>query len=193
MNDARFEARSADGTAREELHFRCIEMRGFRRADGLYEVEGWVTDRKSSNFTAPGGGMTVKAGDPIHDMGLILTFDDDLIVHDIQTRTTKAPYAECPAGGDALRALKGARIASGWGREVRNRLERSRSCTHLVELLIPLGTTALQTLGAVRTSFGEVADVNGRPVKIDSCYSYRAAGQVVLRRWPEWHRGTVEG
>lgn len=27
---------------REELHFRSIEMRGFRRSDGLYEVEGRV-------------------------------------------------------------------------------------------------------------------------------------------------------
>ena len=31
---------------REEIHHCRIEMRGFRRSDGLYEVEGRVTDRK---------------------------------------------------------------------------------------------------------------------------------------------------
>lgn len=29
---------------REELHFRRIDMRGYRRSDDLYEVEGRVTD-----------------------------------------------------------------------------------------------------------------------------------------------------
>jgi hypothetical protein len=32
---------------RAELHFRRIDMRGFRRSDGLFEVEGRITDRRS--------------------------------------------------------------------------------------------------------------------------------------------------
>ena len=40
----------ADPT-REELHFRRIDMRGYRRSDGLLEVEGRVTDRKPTDFT----------------------------------------------------------------------------------------------------------------------------------------------
>jgi len=45
------------GVAREELHFRRIDMRGYRRSDGLYEVEGRVTDVKPRDF-APGADTT---------------------------------------------------------------------------------------------------------------------------------------
>jgi len=35
---------------RNELHFRRIDIRGFRRSDGLFEVEGRVVDRKPHDF-----------------------------------------------------------------------------------------------------------------------------------------------
>ena len=183
------EPSSAGATvSREEVHFRRIDMRGFRRSDGLYEVEGRVTDRKPHDLTVPGDGRTVPAHQPIHDMGVQLVFDEDMVVHDVRTFTQSAPYAECAEGGRALQSLKGLRIASGWSREVRNRLGAGRSCTHLAELLIPLGTVAFQSVSELRMSRPEQLDKAGRPVKIDSCYAYRAEGEVVLHRWPQWHR-----
>ena len=35
---------------REEVHLRAIEMRGYRRADGDYEIEGRVTDTKTRDI-----------------------------------------------------------------------------------------------------------------------------------------------
>ena len=58
------------GVTREELHFRRIDMRGYRRSDGLLEVEGRVTDRKPNDFTPYSGGRHVPAGVPVHDMGV---------------------------------------------------------------------------------------------------------------------------
>ena len=57
---------------REELHFRRIDMRAWRRADGLYEVEGRVTDHKPHDFTTADGMKRVPANEPIHDMGVRL-------------------------------------------------------------------------------------------------------------------------
>jgi hypothetical protein len=173
--------------AREELHFRRIDMRGFRRSDGLYEVEGRVIDRKPQLFEAGSGGRRVPAGEPIHDLGVRLVFDKDMLVHDVETFTAAAPYAPCPEGGRALQSLKGVRMASGWSREVRNRLSGARSCTHLMELLIPLATTAIQSLSSVRSDRPDPVDANGRPLKIDSCYAYAAEREVVLQRWPQFH------
>jgi len=172
---------------REELHLRRIDMRGFRRSDGLYEVEGRLVDRKTYDFQAMFG-RTVPAGTPIHAMGVRIVFDAQMLVHDIRTFTEAAPYAECPAGGFALQALKGLRMTSGWGREVRARVDRAHSCTHLVELLMPLATVAFQTLSALRQNLPDQLDANGRPKKIDSCYAYGAGRDLVRRRWPEFHR-----
>ncbi|MCC6867207.1 MAG: DUF2889 domain-containing protein [Burkholderiales bacterium] len=40
---------------RTELHLRRIEMRGYRRDDGFYEIDGRVTDTKTHDLTTPSG------------------------------------------------------------------------------------------------------------------------------------------
>src|SRR6516165_5085267 len=107
---------------KEELHFRRIDMRGFRRSDGLYEIEGRVTDRKPHDFPTGGTGEIVPANHPIHDMGVRLVFDDNMVVVSVQTFFDAAPYLDCRGGGDTLQSLKGLRISNGWNREVRSRL-----------------------------------------------------------------------
>lgn len=174
--------------SREELHTRNIEMRGFRRSDGLYEVEGRVTDSKPKDFTHPNGGRKVPAGQSIHEMGVRLVFDEDMVVHDVETFTSAAPYGDCREGGRSLQSLKGLRMTSGWSREARSRLGAANTCTHLRELLVPMATAAFQALAALRMSKPDRLDASGRPVKIDSCYAYAAEREVVMRRWPQFHR-----
>jgi hypothetical protein len=179
----------SSAATREELHLRRIDMRGYRRSDGLYEVEGHVVDRKAHDFPHPGyGGRGVPAGQPLHDMGVRLVFDADLVVRAVQTFTISAPYPVCPEGGRALQSIVGLRMASGWSRAVRDHLRGARSCTHLMEILIPMATAAFQTLAGERVGEPDRLDANGRPVQIDSCYAYAADGEVVLHRWPRFHR-----
>ena len=173
---------------KEELHFRRIDMRGYRRSDGLYEVEGRVTDRKPYDFAPGGGGRPVPANEPIHDMGVRLVFDEEMVVHDVHTFSEAYPYAECPGGGSALQSLKGLRMSSGWAKEVRSRLVRANTCTHLMELLMPLATAAIQSLSIVRKDRPEPLDAMGRPRKIDSCYAYAAERELVRIHWPRFHR-----
>jgi len=173
--------------ARQELHCRRIDMRGYRRSDGLFEVEGRLVDRKPNDFTPASGGKSVVAGEPIHNMGVRLVFDDAMLVRAVETFTDAAPYAVCPDGGQALQALVGLRMVRGWSVEVRNRLSGARSCTHIMELLTPLATTAIQSLSFLRQDRPEPLDQTGRPLKIDSCFAYRAGGDLVRQRWPAFH------
>jgi hypothetical protein len=179
---------------REEMHFRRIDMRGYQRSDGLFEVEGRVTDRKAADFNTLIGDRSVPAGEALHDMGVRIVFDEQMLVHDITTFTDAAPYDICPLGGLALQSLKGLRMTSGWGKEVRNRLSGARSCTHLMELLSPLATVAFQSLSTIRRTVPERLDPTGRPLKIDSCYAYGAERELVRERWPKHYRprSTVE-
>lgn len=181
-------APAAPPVTREALHLRRIEMQGYRRSDGLFEVEGRLADHKSHDFVHPVPGRSVPAGAPIHDMGVRLVFDAQMLVHDVETFTHSAPYAACPDGGQALQSIKGLRMGAGWNRALRERLGGARSCTHLMELLGPLATAAHQTLGFLYVASPDRLDAQGRPMQIDSCFAYAVDGEVVMRRWPQFHQ-----
>lgn len=182
----------SDETGREELHLRRIEMRGFRRRDGLYEIEGRVIDTKPYDFVPASGERAVPASQAIHDMGVRLVFDEAMVVRAVATFMDAHPYAECVGGGEALQTLVGLRMAGGWAREVNSRLRGGCSCTHLRELLIPMATAAFQSLSAVRMGQPDRLDAQERPVKIDSCWAYAAGRDIVRKRWPAFHQPAEE-
>lgn len=173
---------------RELLHTRHIEMRGYRRGDGLYEIEGRVCDVRTLPLHPPGRDTPQAAGTPVHDMSVRLVIDDTLCVHDVIAVTDAGPYEACPHGANALQSLRGAQIARGWTARVKSLLGPG-ACTHLVELLIPLGTAAFQSLASVRLARPPALDANGRPQKIDSCYAYASDGQLVRKLWPQFATG----
>lgn len=177
-----------DGITREEIHHRQIDMRGYRRSDGQFEVTACLADRKTFDFTPPGGTRTVAALSPIHDLGVTLVFDADMVVRAVSTFLRSHPYEQCPGGGDSLQALVGLSIGAGWNSEVRKRLPSYDTCTHLKELLGPIATTAYQTMVGMRKSSLEALDSEGKPLKIDSCHAYGASRGLVKRLWPEYHR-----
>ena len=182
------ESGSEHGLSRREMHWREISMRAFERSDGLYEVRGRVIDRKPHDHASIRSDRIVPAGEPVHDLGVCLVFDEDLTVRDVSTFSKAYPYEQCPEGGRALSLLKGLRMTAGWGSEVRKRLGGAASCTHLRELLMPMATTAFQAVSARRMQLPERLDVSGRPLKVDSCYAYGAERKLVQQFWPNFHR-----
>lgn len=172
----------------EELHFRRIDLRGFRRSDGLFELRARLTDQKPFDFQPPARDDLIPAGNYIHDHVLRVVFDEDRIIREIATTMQTFPYRECPPGGDVMQQMVGVRIGPGWSGEIRRRLPASEVCTHLKELMVVVATAAYQTLFSVRTREAGDVDAQGRPGKIDSCYAYGASRELVLRYWPEFHR-----
>lgn len=175
---------------RDELHLRRIEMRGYRRHDGLYDIEARMTDTKTRPLAL--SEKTVPAGAPIHDMWLRLVVDEELTVHDLVAATDASPFRVCPEATRALDAIKGLRIGPGFSRAVKERLPRTENCTHLAELLVPLATTAYQTLAPLRHNQPERLDAKGRPLQIDSCYAYASTREVTMRLWPQHYTGSAE-
>jgi hypothetical protein len=178
------------GVTREEMHLRRIAFRGFRRSDGLLEVQAQLTDQKTHDFEPFSGGKHVVAGDAIHDHGLHVVFDSDMVIREVSTAIRAHPYPECAGGGETLQAMVGVRIGRGWSSEVRNRLPSDDTCTHIKEMLIPLASAAYQTIYSVRSGHADnsdAIDANGRPRKIDSCYAYSAKRGIVERHWPMFY------
>ena len=168
---------------RDELHLRRIELRGYRRRDGLYDIEARMVDTKTDELRLADGTL-VPRGQALHDMSVRMVVDEALTVVDIVASTDASPFGICREATDTLKTMKGLRIAHGWSQAVRERLSGRRGCTHLTELLGPLATVAFQTLSQVRQAKPTAVDANGRPLKIDSCYAYASDREVVKRLWP---------
>ena len=178
----------SDDVTRDEIHHRQLSIRGYRRSDGLFEVEGHITDLKSHDFQTFRGGRYVHANTPIHDMVVVLVFDLDMVVQSVRTSMNAHPYQLCAGGGDSLQALVGLRIGAGWNSEVRKRLPVCDTCTHMRELLGPMATTAFQTMAETRRHSPDALDASGKPTKIDSCYAYAASRELVQRHWPDHYQ-----
>lgn len=181
-----------DTARRTEIHLRSIEMRGYRRDDGLYEIDGRVVDSRTQPITLVSGEVRA-AGAAIHDMSVRLVVDEDLVVHDVVAVSDATPFPVCAEAVDAMRAIVGQRIKAGWSAMVKSRLGGARGCTHLMELLIPMATAAYQTLSSVRLARPDEVDARGRPTKIDSCYAYAAHRDLVRWRWPRYHTTGPDG
>ena len=77
--------------SRQPLHRRTIEIVGYRRDDGLYDIEGRLLDRKDVDFTV--GGRVKPPGEAIHDMWLRITVDRELRIVGAEARTEAIAYA----------------------------------------------------------------------------------------------------
>jgi hypothetical protein len=178
---------------RKPMHHRRVDCRGYLRDDGMWDIEGHLVDTKPfdmPNSDRPGG--TIRAGAALHEMWLRLTVDTDLLVHEVEAKTDFGPYSLCGDITDNFKALVGLRIAAGWTQKTRELLGGVKGCTHLVELLGPVATTAFQTVYASRVKQEGVAGRKGRPPLIDTCHAYRSDGPIVKTKWPVHYTGPSE-
>jgi len=181
-----------DSVEREELHQRRIDLRGYQRRDGLFDIEARIVDTKSRPILRQGGGPAVPPGEHLHDMWIRLVVDEHLLVHDVAAITDASPYTICREATATLARIKGLSIGRGWTRKVKERLGGSEGCTHLTELLMPLATVAFQTIYPVLRA-RNTGPETGKPRMIDTCYAYASHREVVLRRWPAYYTGTPAG
>ena len=135
---------------REAIHKRAIEIDGYRREDGLYDIEAHLADTKSFGQTNYDRGY-IAAGEPIHDMWLRLTIDEPMTIVDVDAVSDKTPYLMCPtAAAPNFSRLIGLRIKAGFLREANQRVGGTAGCTHLRELLQQMATTAFQTINPAK-------------------------------------------
>jgi hypothetical protein len=174
---------------RELLHLREVQCQGFRRSDGMFDIEATLIDRKTYDIERHDGGRNVASGCEIHRMSARMTIDSSLVVCAIDAAIDNSPYPICPGAVKAMQQIVGLKIGAGWNREVKQRLGGAQGCTHLTELLGPMATTAYQTLVILRWKQPTEVDAGGKPLKIGSCYAYGSSREVVRDRWPAFFEG----
>ena len=182
--------------ARKHIHKRSIQLDGYEREDGLWDIEGHLTDVKSYSFKNKFRGE-LKPNEYIHDMWIRLTLDDDLTICDIETRIDDSPYKICPRVSENYKELKGLKIGIGWRRSIKQKVGSKLGCTHLTELLAPLATVAIQTimpLVASRKNQKNITENSGKdkakkPMLLNTCYNWSSDGDYIKENKPEFYTG----
>ena len=175
--------------ARQSLHHRELQCRGYRRDDGLWDIEGRMTDRKDYAFDSTYRGR-LEPGTPVHDMWVRLTLDDQLVVREIAVASDDHPFPNCGAIAPAYDCIVGTRLAPGWTRIVRERLGGVAGCTHLTRLLQELSVVAMQTIMPVRSRETPGSEERAvKPPHLDGCHALATDGPLVRELYPRWYRG----
>jgi hypothetical protein len=188
--------------AREGLHTRRYDFRGYRREDGLFDIEGRMVDTKDYAFPNDWRGE-VLPGEPLHDMIIRLTIDEQFLVHDIAVVTVASPYSICSCITPAFSAVKGMSISKGWSRGLIAAFGGAHGCTHHLEMLRAMGTVAFQTIfgwklkkqreaGEGSTEGPADATPGKRPSFLDTCHALASDSEIVREHWPEFYRPKLE-
>jgi hypothetical protein len=179
---------------RRHRHTRSISCEGYQREDGLWDIEARIVDTKPFRYKEQFRGLR-EPGEPVHDMALRLTIDNDMVVRDIEVAMLSFPYAPCNSVVPAFKALIGRKIGAGWRRAVQDCVGGVKGCTHLRELLLPVATVAFQTLGGWREDGEPVSRPDPdhktkRPHFLDGCKAWASDGEIVATLYPHFHRKT---
>ena len=175
----------------EWVRMRQIACRGYRRKDGMWQIEASVADEKGQavcfRSRAP-----VNPGELIHHMTLCVVIDDDYQIHDIEARLLQAPWKVCAETAGVYRKLIGLRIGPGFAREVRERVGGIAGCTHLTDLLGQVGNTYMQASFPDRQARQQRSNADPRlwPDErtlafVDGCHAWRRDGAVLAGEYPE--------
>jgi hypothetical protein len=170
---------------RELTHTRRIRYEGYKRSDGLWDIEAHLLDTKNHDYHLKTG--VRRAGQPIHDMWLRITIDRDFRIVDALATMEAVPYpGGCELIPPAYKKLIGLNLTRGFRKATWELLGSTRGCTHLTEMLAGLPTAAIQTFAG---EMKEERDDGRKPFQLDQCHALETSTETVKLWYPKWHRG----
>lgn len=168
---------------RAPAHGRTITIRGYRRNDGLWDIEGHLRDVRDQHFKFPGGERP--GGEAIHSMWLRLTVDNSALIVDAVAATEDSPFPDaCGDIAPNYAGLIGLRVGAGFNRHISKLFGGIRGCTHMSELLRTMATGVIQTLAGTNLTVSETE----KPFQLDGCHALASDGPRVALFYPRWYR-----
>jgi Protein of unknown function (DUF2889) len=168
---------------RQTLHHRDITVRGYKRDDGMFDIEGHLHDTKEIDFKVATGPR--KAGESLHSMWLRITIDRTFTIVAAEAVTDAMPYVgHCDQITPDYKKLVGLAIRPGFSNRVKQLLGGTRGCTHMTDLIGVVATTAFQTVAGQG-----LQGVSEKPFQLDRCHTLALTSPAVARYYPQWYKG----
>jgi hypothetical protein len=176
--------------ARTPLHSRRIHCEGFRREDGLLELEATLIDTKPMPLQLVS--RVVPAKEPIHQMRVRLVLNAQREIVDATAFSEHTPYATCSGVEAGYRQLIGLRIEPGFTQQVKRLFRGIAGCTHITELLPLMASTAFQVFWADGSFAAQDAPASEpRQTPLGGCHALRLDGDVVRTYFPQFHKPSL--
>lgn len=173
---------------RTRKHRRSITFEGFKRGDGLWDIEARLVDVKDQDFHVHSG--VRQSGEPIHDISVRVTVDEAMNVVDIVACSDYTPFmGVCEQILPDYRKIIGLNLFKGFLKEIKALFGDTRGCTHLSELLMAVPTAALQTFSGEEKR----SEHHKKPFHLDRCHALSTDSEVVRRYYPRWYRNQTPG
>ena len=169
---------------RKRMHLRRVDFQGFKRADGLWEIEARLVDTKDQDFPLSSG--LRRPGEAIHDISVRIVFDGEMNVLDVEAGIDAAPYmGYCNVEVPDYSRIVGLNLFKGFPKAVRELFGGAQGCAHITELVMQLPTAALQTLSSEMAG----KDYSEHPpFHLDRCHALVFNSEAVRRYYPRWYR-----
>ena len=168
---------------RSSRHTRTITLEGFHREDGLVDIEGTLTDRKSFDF--PNFAKDRPANSKIHEMRVRITVDSDFNVREAEASTDSQPWdGVCETIAPDYSQLVGLNLTRGFRKAVAERFGKVKGCTHINELLGVIPTAAFQTFSGTLRALDNQEQM---AAIMDTCHAMRRSGEPVRKYYPSWY------
>jgi len=168
---------------RTHIHTRKVLFKGFSREDGLWDIEAHLQDTKPMAFETPGH-RSWEAEEPMHDMSIRLTVDNELTVKEICVSMDASPQPECPSALDPIQKMVGSKLGVGWRKSIEQHLGKVAGCAHIRELLFNMATAAFQSIpGGLSANI----DPDHPPHHLGKCKAWDFNGEAVLKYHPAFH------
>ena len=176
---------------RQLVQKRAIQAEVYKREDGLWDIEAELIDTKGVDFHLKTG--TVKKGEPIHRMRLIITINQQMDILGAQANSLDVPYpGACETIAPEYQKLIGLNLMRGFRADLKQRFNGVSGCTHMTELCNIFPTAAIQAFA------GEIFDVTNDDVKgpmpfqLNRCHALRTDGPAVKKYHPTWFGREIE-
>lgn len=171
----------SEPASRRKLHTRNIVVEGFARDDGMWDIEGVLTDAKTFDF--PNAIKKRPAGSLHHEMRVRITIDSNLFVRAIEVSSDTNPFdAHCEAPVPNYQKLVGTNLARGFRKAVQDVASDTKGCTHVNELLGIMPTGAFQSLAGLPGFQGTPEQYN---LVLDRCAGWDTS-QGYRTHFPIW-------
>jgi hypothetical protein len=169
---------------RELTHTRRVRYEGYKRADGLWDIEAHLHDVKNHDYRLKTG--VRRAGQPIHDMWVRLTIDRKMNVVAAVASSDAVPYpGGCEKIAPAYAKLVGLNLMKGFRKNVYELFGSVRGCTHITEMLGGVPTAAIQTFAG---EMPEETETGPKPFQLDQCHALETTTETVRQWYPRWYR-----
>ena len=165
---------------RTRMHQRRVNFDGFKRVDGLWDIEARLVDTKDQDYPLSSG--LLKPGEAVHDMSVRVTINNKMTILEAASCSDATPYmGYCNTIPPDYSRVVGLNLFKGFLKAVKEMFGGTRGCAHLSELLMFLPTAALQTIAS---EVPDNADSEHKPYQLDRCHALVSHSETVRRYYP---------